>query len=240
MRLKTLLIVNVSFVLIVLVIIAIVLQGVKTKLLVESNEKNVKIEKATLLEKEEVKQLPLNSPEIKYVGPRENIPEDAPAAYGFWSFAMPVSDVLSRSGQPLIGEFEWLKENGWKSVVNLRVDGERGEVGDDVKIPGFNALGLNYLHIPLVDGHPPTNKQAEQFLAFVSDPQNQPVHIHCRGGIGRTGTMTALYRYAVEGWPIDEAIEESRPFKGGISELQKSWLEEWTSEFEPGSYGTLK
>jgi protein tyrosine phosphatase (PTP) superfamily phosphohydrolase (DUF442 family) len=175
-------------------------------------------------------------PVIKYVGPRENIPEDAPVAYGFWSFAIPVAGVLSRSGQPLIGEFEWLKENGWKGVVNLRVDGERDEVGDDAKIPGFNELGLNYLHIPLPDGHSPNNEEAEQFLAFVTDPKNQPTHVHCRGGIGRAGTMTVLYRYAVEGWPLNEAIEESRPFKGGISEAQKTWLEKWASEFEPGSH----
>jgi protein tyrosine phosphatase (PTP) superfamily phosphohydrolase (DUF442 family) len=194
------------------------------------------VNKEVLLKKSVVEEQVKAKPEIKYVGPRENIPEDAPVAYGFWSFAIPVNGVLSRSGQPLIGEFEWLKESGWKGVVNLRVDGERDEVGDDAKIPGFNELGLNYLHIPLVDGHPPTNTQAEQFLAFVTNPINQPIHVHCRGGIGRAGTMTVLYRYAVEGWPLNRAIEESRPFKGGISELQKTWLEKWASEFRPGSY----
>ena len=203
-----------------------------------SEEKiSVVINEEAPLKESAVKEQIKVEPEIKYVGPRENIPEDAPAAYGFWSFAIPVDGVLSRSGQPLIGEFEWLKENGWKGVVNLRVDGERDEVGDDAKIPGFNELGFNYLHLPIVDGHPPTDEQAEQFLAFATDPINQPAHVHCRGGIGRAGTMTVLYRYAVEGWPLARAIEESRPFKGGISELQKTWLEKWASEFEPGSHG---
>ena len=233
MRYRILLIVSV---LVVLVIFSIALLETKIEPSVESYQGNAVLEEVVILEKEAVKQAPLKSPEIKYVGVRENIPEDAPIAYGFWSFAIPVSGVLSRSGQPLIGEFEWLKDNGWKGVVNLRVDGERDEVGDDAKIPGFNELGLNYLHIPLVDGHPPTNEEAEQFLAFVKDPQNQPVHIHCRGGIGRAGTMTVLYRYAVQGWPLEKAIEESRPFKGGISELQKAWLMKWASKFEPGSH----
>ncbi len=53
---------------------------------------------------------------VAFVGPRENIPADSPEAYGFWSFAMPVTGVLSRSGQPLVSEFEWLKEKGWKGV----------------------------------------------------------------------------------------------------------------------------
>ncbi|MDP3997379.1 MAG: sulfur transferase domain-containing protein [Candidatus Andersenbacteria bacterium] len=170
------------------------------------------------------------APEIKFVGPREGIPEDAPVAYGFWSFAMPVPGVLSRSGQPLIGEFEWLRQQGWRGVVDLRVDGERDEVGDDRKLPGFDALGFNYLALPIIDGHPPTDEQAEQFLTFVTDAANQPVHVHCRGGIGRAGTMVALYRYAVQGWPLDKAIEESRAFQGGISEMQKTWLEGWAAE----------
>jgi len=176
------------------------------------------------------------APVIAYVGPRENIPVDAPSAYGFWSFAIPVTGVLSRSGQPLMSEFEWLRSQGWRGVVNLRVDGERDEVGDDAKLPGFNELGLNYLHIPLVDGHPPTEEEAELFLSFVNDPKNQPVHVHCRGGIGRAGTMTALYRYAVQGWPMGEAIKESRPFKGGVSTLQEPWLLEWAQTHPPGSH----
>lgn len=173
-----------------------------------------------------------------FVGPRENIPDDAPSAYGFWSFAMPVSRVFSRSGQPLMSEFSWLKEQGWTSVVNLRTDGERGEIGDDAKLPGFSSLGLTYLHLPLADGHPPTEKQAEQFLAFVTNPANQPVHVHCRGGIGRAGTMTALYRYAVQGWPLELAIQESRAFRGGISTAQAAWLQQWAEKHPPRSHAT--
>ena len=136
----------------------------------------------------------------------------------------------------MIGEFEWLAQQGWQGVVNLRVDGERDEVGDDRKLPGFSQLGMNYLALPMVDGHPPKEEQAKQFLSFVSNPVNQPVHVHCRGGIGRAGTMVALYRYAVQGWPMDQAIEESRAFKGGVSNLQEVWLKGWAQENTAGSY----
>ncbi len=179
-------------------------------------------------------------PQILFVGPRENIPEDAPTAYGFWSFAIPVTNVLSRSGQPLIGEFEWLRENGWQSVIDLRTDGERDEVGDDAKISGFNELGFTYKYMPIIDGHPPTEEQAMEFLQFVTNPVNQPVHIHCRGGIGRTGTLVALYRYAIQSWPMEQAIEESRAFQGGVSTLQEPWLLEWAQTHAPGEYGASK
>lgn len=174
-----------------------------------------------------------------FVGPRGNTPRDTPFGYGFWSFALPVPGVLSRSGQPLLSEFAWLQQNGWKGVVNLRVDGERGgEIGDDRKLPGFSTLGLAYLHLPIVEGLPPTEERAEAFLAFVADPAHLPVHVHCRGGIGRTGVMVALYRYAVQGWPMDTAITESRLFLGGVSALQADWLRRWASSHAPGSHAS--
>lgn len=177
-----------------------------------------------------------SAPSPVFVGPRENIPADAPSAYGFWSFAASVPGVLSRSGQPLITEFRWLREHGWKSVVNLRTDGERGEVGDDRKLQGFSDIGFSYLSLPIADGHPPTDRQAEEFLAFVTRPENQPVHVHCRGGIGRTGTLVALYRYAVQGWPMETAILESRAFRGGVSAGQAQWLRAWAEAHPPGSH----
>lgn len=172
-----------------------------------------------------------------FVGPRQNIPAGAPSDYGFWSFAVPVTGVLSRSGQPTIADFKWLKEQGGKSVVDLRVDGERDEVGDDRKIEGFNELGFNYLALPIADGSPPTNEQAQKFLEFVTNPANQPVHVHCRGGYGRTGIMVALYRYSVQGWPWLTAIDESRLFQEGVSDSQKNWLERWAQDHVPGSLG---
>lgn len=175
---------------------------------------------------------------IAFVGPRGNLPDGAPKDYGFWSLAIPVPGVLSRSGQPTLSGFRWLKENGWKSDINLRVDGDHApEVSDDTEIPGFNELGFNYLKIQMLDGAAPTGQQAQQFLSFVTSPENQPAHVHCRGGIGRTGIMVALYRYAVQGWPLDKAIEESRLFQGGISEGQRKWIIKWSETHVPGSYG---
>jgi len=169
------------------------------------------------------------APNFDFVGPGTNTPTDAPTAYGFWSFAVPVPGVLSRSGQPLMNEFAWLKANGWKSVIDVRTDGEYGEVGDDAKLPGFTKLGLTYLYMPIKNGAAPSDAQAETFLSFVTNPANQPVHIHCRGGIGRSGTLTALYRYQVQKWPLDQTIAESRLFQGGVNDTQHAWLTHWAA-----------
>ena len=162
-----------------------------------------------------------------FVGPRGNAPTSTPKAYGFWSFATLDGGKISRSGQPLMSEFQWLKKQGWKSVVDLRVDGEYKEIGDDQKLKGFKALGFKYLALPIRDGGTPTITQARQFLKFVTDPANQPVHVHCRGGYGRTGTLVALYRYEVDGWNMADAIAESRLFRGGVDSSQQKWLMTW-------------
>lgn len=178
-----------------------------------------------------------NPVEIKLVGPRQNLPDGAPADYGFWSLAVPVPGVLSRSGQPTIKDFQWLHDNGWKSVIDLRIDGDHNEISDDAKIPGFNNLGFNYLKIQMVDGAAPTGQQAQDFLDFVAKKENQPAHVHCRGGIGRAGIMVAIYRYAVQGWPLDKIFAESKLFQGGIDDSQKKWIEKWAQSHAPGSYG---
>lgn len=176
------------------------------------------------------------SQDFSPIGPRGNVPEDAPKDYGFWSFAISTPQVLSRSGQPTLKDFQWLKDHGWKSDINLRVDGDHNEISDDLDIPGFRALGLNYLKIQMLDGAAPTDKQAEEFLSFVTRPENQPAHVHCRGGIGRAGIMVALFRYSVEGWPMDKIMDESRLFQGGIDEAQQKWLAKWMTNHTPGSY----
>jgi protein tyrosine/serine phosphatase len=175
-------------------------------------------------------------PEIIFSGPRQKVSPEMPDDPGFSSFATSIPNVISRSGQPTIIGFRWLKDHGWKGIVDLRVGGENGQIGDDTNIQGFNELHFNYLTLPIADGSVPSDQQAHKFLEFVTNPLNQPIHVHCRAGVGRTGLMIALYRYMVQGWPIDEAISESRLFSGGVNAIQKNWLERWAQAHKSGSY----
>ncbi len=164
-------------------------------------------------------------------GPSKKALSGIPDDPGFSTLSISVPNTISRSGQPTIAGFKWLKENGWRGVVNLR------NFHNDADIKGFKELGFHYLALPIVEGLAPSDQQAQDFLKFVTDPQNQPVHVHCRGGIGRTGVMVALYRYAVQGWPVGKAIDESRLFNDGMTGVQKSWLEKWAQTHKPGSHG---
>ena len=116
-----------------------------------------------------------------------------------------VSDDLYRGAQPSVEGMQQLKELGIKTIVNLRsFHSDRGEIGD---------TGLSYEHIYMKTWHA-ENKEVVRFLKIVTDPNRTPAFVHCQRGADRTGTMSAIYRVAVQGWRKDEAIEEMT--KGGF------------------------
>ena len=136
---------------------------------------------------------------------------------------------LTRSGMPNADSgWTWLRGQGVRSVVTFRRE-------NDVD---YSSLGFrNTLHIPLSKRIFPTEQQAERFLSFIQDSANQPVHIHCEAGRDRTGMMTALARYAVDGWPLERALAEARTYRGGkdLEDVRVEWLRTWVASHPPGS-----
>ena len=138
--------------------------------------------------------------------------------------------ILSRSGRPELHMFRWLANQNVKTLVNLC-----GEFDEELEAQW---AGLVYYHIPTQDGSFPTNEQASKFLRIVTNRSHWPVHVHCFAGAGRSGLMVALFRYAVEGWSVDEAIAESAEYFPGMTTIQLSWLRSWAKRYPPGSHGT--
>lgn len=136
---------------------------------------------------------------------------------------------LTRSGVPKGDEgWRWLRAQGINSVINFR---QRNEV--DYKSYGFT----NSLWMPLHDNRKPTAKEVDSYLAWIQEPSNQPVHIQCAEGKDRTGMMAALVRYALDGWSMDDAINEASLYRKGkpLSDDRIKWLREWASAHPPGS-----
>jgi len=135
---------------------------------------------------------------------------------------------LTRSGQPRNPEgWEWLRRRGVKSVVDFRTE------ADDTG-PGFEHV----LWLPFTSHDLPTDGHAEEFLAFVRDPRNWPVHIHCKRGKDRTGVMAALVRYAIDGWSLERALAESRTYLRRGKDLAPrhvAWLRRWAAGHAPGA-----
>jgi uncharacterized protein (TIGR01244 family) len=115
-----------------------------------------------------------------------------------------VSDNLYRSAQPEKEGLYALKSLGIKTIVCLR-----DNHSDEEMLKGYNFI---YHSIPVKTWDIKADQVAE-FLRIVNDPSQAPVLVHCQHGADRTGTFSAVYRVAVQGWSKENAIEEMK--KGG-------------------------
>ncbi len=141
-----------------------------------------------------------------------------------------VSPTLYRGAQPTSEGLDELRRLGVKTVVSLRAfHGENRMVA---------AAGLGYERISIKVWHP-EDEDLRRFLAIATDPARQPVFVHCQRGADRTGTATAVYRIAVEGWSREEAIEEM--VKGGYAfEPRFSHLTKYVRSFRIDSVLPVK
>ncbi len=119
-----------------------------------------------------------------------------------------VAPGLYRGAQPSKEGVAWLKEQGIRTVINLRhYHGNRTGEGRWVE-----EQGMRYEHLPLASSDAPSATSITRFLALLADPKLRPIYVHCQHGVDRTGTMMAVYRMEVEHWTNQEALAEMLEF----------------------------
>lgn len=114
-----------------------------------------------------------------------------------------ITDGLILSGsQPTESGYRYLKKKGVTTVINWRRE-------DDSEKKMVEGLGLKYYYIPITPAHPPSEKQAEEFLLIIEEVRSkgEKLYHHCFHGVGRCFTMNAACLVA-KGMPAEEAIEE--------------------------------
>jgi tyrosine-protein phosphatase OCA1 len=116
-----------------------------------------------------------------------------------------LNDYIWRSGQPTREGYQLLAKQGLKTVVNLREEFPQ----DKDLIP----QGVRYVYLPIKDEHAPTDEQAKAFLDLVSKPENWPILVHCHGGEGRAGVMSALVRTSLDRWDHSQIMKEVGNFR---------------------------
>ena len=94
-----------------------------------------------------------------------------------------------------------------KTVVNL-TEGEHPQAAELV------SRGIDAIHLPVEDFAAPSMDQMQRFAAITKDESKWPVLVHCKAGIGRTGTMLAVGLAVLE--QIDEKVHQNVTASGGV------------------------
>ena len=116
--------------------------------------------------------------------------------------------ALYRGGQPrACSELESLRALGVKSILKLNDSGAH-DSDEEVRATalGFRVLSLDFNALTI--GTAATCSRVREALAFLEDPRNQPVFVHCTAGMDRTGYIVGLYEKTSLGTATAEVLEE--------------------------------
>jgi len=139
-----------------------------------------------------------------------------------------VNENLYRSGQPTEAGVKQLKGKV-KTIVYLRGADEKAEI----ERKWAKSVDIDLKTFPLNNWFRPKDAQIKDILAFIENPANQPVFVHCQRGADRTGTVIAVYRIAHDGWTAQKANEEAENFCFG-------WWQVWMKDYIKDYYRDFK
>ncbi len=115
-----------------------------------------------------------------------------------------LDENYTRGSEPASGGVKALRRLGVKAVVDLRsVYDHTDEVARAAEVEG-----LRYYWMPMSVWNAPTDKEAGDFVALVTDKSKGPFYVFCADGVNRTGEMSALYRLANDNWTIQQTLKE--------------------------------
>lgn len=126
------------------------------------------------------------------------------------NFSWVIEGKLAGCGLPVTeDEFEWVVDQGIKSVVTVR----------EVALPSdwFDGGDIDYLHLAIEDFGAPNMEELVQAVDFIDQQisSGRPVMVHCAAGKGRTGAVLAAYLVKKQNLTAEQAIEKIRGMRPG-------------------------
>lgn len=131
------------------------------------------------------------------------------------------SEAIIIGPQPSREELQQLKEEGFKSIINLREEGEEEQPlspQEEGKIAGD--LGLEYVHIP-VSMDTMSEDKVDRFRERLASLA-EPIYVHCRSG-KRSGAFTMMHSAVEQGMSGEDALEEAEDmgFECDVPQLEE-------------------
>lgn len=94
------------------------------------------------------------------------------------------------SSQPEARHYRELATAGVEVIVDLRTGA--GDDPNEVDRAELARHGINYVQLPVPDGHVPEHATVRRFVDLI-ERQNGLALVHCGAGVGRSSTLAAAY-----------------------------------------------
>lgn len=134
---------------------------------------------------------------------------------------MQISEEVTVGGQPSGDKLEQLAKDGFKTVVNLRTEGEEDQpLSPDVEGDKVRELGMEYVHFPVSrdEMSPELEDEFRQRLPSFATP----VFVHCGSG-KRAGAFVVMDKAIKEGWSGEATLQraEEMGFECNVPEIKE-------------------
>lgn len=113
-------------------------------------------------------------------------------------FFIKINDRLTVGSQPKAEDLEYLAQQGYKTIINLRTCEEESKLSVEEEGRLAQEKGFRYINLPLSPSQ--LNDQVvEEFQRLIHDPEGAPYFVHCSAG-RRAGAMCLLAVACEQNW----------------------------------------
>lgn len=119
-----------------------------------------------------------------------------------------INEQITVGGQPSEDDLQSLAERGFKTVVNLRTEGEEDQpLSPAAEGEKVRELGMEYIHFPVSpDAMSPA--QEDEFRQRLHS-FTEPVFVHCGSG-KRAGAFVVMDKAINEGWSGEYTLQRAQ------------------------------
>jgi len=113
-------------------------------------------------------------------------------------------------------DLSFLREQGIRHILNLTEQA--------LEVPDSHLAHFQFHHVPLLDGHAPSDEDMEAIRAKVREAfaRKEAILIHCQGGVGRTATVIGALLMEFLDLSMEESLHNLRQ-AGRLTESMEQW-----------------